>query len=119
MNDTNSRLRPDEPCAHSGCLSHVTHPCEGCGRIAGQYPMTDTLEQRIREALEPICTHSIVPPCFNCQGEGRWARKNRIARALEAALEPLNKPIPSSYNAYDAFIAVLGKCQQAADEVCR
>lgn len=23
------------PCAHRGCLHHVTHPCEGCGRIAG------------------------------------------------------------------------------------
>ena len=22
-----------EPCEHPGCLSHVTHPCEGCGRI--------------------------------------------------------------------------------------
>lgn len=24
-----------EPCQHRGCLNHVTHPCEGCGRIAG------------------------------------------------------------------------------------
>lgn len=24
-----------EPCKHPGCLNHVTHPCEGCGRIAG------------------------------------------------------------------------------------
>ena len=31
-------LRPDEPCGHDGCLSHVTHPCEGCGRIAGRWP---------------------------------------------------------------------------------
>lgn len=23
------------PCSHAGCLDHVTHPCEGCGRIAG------------------------------------------------------------------------------------
>jgi hypothetical protein len=23
------------PCGHPGCLSHVSHPCEGCGRIAG------------------------------------------------------------------------------------
>lgn len=30
-------LRPDEPCSHRGCLAHVSHPCEGCGRIAGQY----------------------------------------------------------------------------------
>lgn len=25
-----------EPCDHIGCLNHVSHPCEGCGRIAGQ-----------------------------------------------------------------------------------
>ena len=24
-----------KPCGHSGCLSHFTHPCEGCGRIQG------------------------------------------------------------------------------------
>lgn len=26
------------PCDHVGCLHHVTHECEGCGRIAGRYP---------------------------------------------------------------------------------
>ncbi len=25
-----------ESCGHPGCLSHTTHPCEGCGRIAGK-----------------------------------------------------------------------------------
>ena len=29
-------LKPGEPCDHPGCLSHVSHPCESCGRIAGQ-----------------------------------------------------------------------------------
>lgn len=24
-----------EPCNHVGCLHHVTHPCEVCGRICG------------------------------------------------------------------------------------
>jgi hypothetical protein len=24
-----------EPCGHPGCLSHISHPCEGCGRIGG------------------------------------------------------------------------------------
>jgi hypothetical protein len=28
-------LDDGEPCYHPGCLSHVTHPCEVCGRIAG------------------------------------------------------------------------------------
>ncbi len=25
-------------CDHPGCLSHISQPCEGCGRIAGQFP---------------------------------------------------------------------------------
>ena len=29
-------LRDGEPCGHPGCLSHVSHPCEGCGRVAGR-----------------------------------------------------------------------------------
>jgi hypothetical protein len=32
------KLRDGIPCSHPGCLSHITHPCEGCGRIAGRYP---------------------------------------------------------------------------------
>jgi hypothetical protein len=29
-------LKDGEPCGHPGCLNHVTHPCEGCGRTAGR-----------------------------------------------------------------------------------
>jgi hypothetical protein len=25
-----------QPCNHKGCLSHISHPCEGCGRIGGE-----------------------------------------------------------------------------------
>jgi len=28
------------PCGHPGCLSHRSHPCEGCGRIAGKGDVT-------------------------------------------------------------------------------
>lgn len=31
-------LTDGEPCEHPGCLSHVSHPCEGCGRKAGRTP---------------------------------------------------------------------------------
>ena len=33
-------MRDGEPCSHKGCLSHVSHPCEGCGRIAGKTVIT-------------------------------------------------------------------------------
>lgn len=29
-------MRDGEPCSHKGCLSHITHPCERCGRIGGK-----------------------------------------------------------------------------------
>ena len=25
-----------QPCEHNGCLNHISHPCEGCGRIGGR-----------------------------------------------------------------------------------
>ena len=35
-----TKYRKDgEPCSHPGCISHHTHPCEGCGRkyAVGEY----------------------------------------------------------------------------------
>lgn len=29
------------PCEHPGCLSHLSHPCEGCGRVGGKGDVTD------------------------------------------------------------------------------
>lgn len=43
-NYTKLSLRDGEPCSHPGCLNHVSHPCEGCGRVAGKcvvYPLAD------------------------------------------------------------------------------
>lgn len=28
-------MKDGEPCTHKGCLSHISHPCEGCGRVKG------------------------------------------------------------------------------------
>lgn len=30
-----SEYQKGKGCGHPGCLQHVTHPCEKCGRIAG------------------------------------------------------------------------------------
>ena len=42
-------LRDGDPCDHPGCLSHISHPCEGCGRIGGRRH-EPTLETLIEEA---------------------------------------------------------------------
>jgi len=28
----------DVPCHHAGCQSHITNPCDGCGRTWGEQP---------------------------------------------------------------------------------
>jgi len=35
-------LEQKPPCSHPGCYNHITHPCEGCGRMQGRMT-TDTL----------------------------------------------------------------------------
>ena len=40
-----------QPCPHPGCLSHVSHPCEGCGRVMG----------RIATAAEWVDVGSVKP----------------------------------------------------------
>jgi len=34
--DSPVELADGEPCGHPGCLHHISHPCEGCGRIGGK-----------------------------------------------------------------------------------
>jgi hypothetical protein len=33
----NMRFKDGQPCSHPGCLNHISHPCEICGRINGRY----------------------------------------------------------------------------------
>jgi hypothetical protein len=56
------------PCAHPGCFSHVSHRCEGCGRIGGlKFPhchrnIGEYIKPlgRIKKILEvPCCVQSI------------------------------------------------------------
>jgi hypothetical protein len=32
-------LQDGEECGHPGCRAHISHPCEGCGRIGGRGPV--------------------------------------------------------------------------------
>lgn len=47
-------LRDFEPCAHPGCLSHFSHPCEGCGRIGGRPPSTTAAQQPHAVDASPV-----------------------------------------------------------------
>jgi hypothetical protein len=77
-------------CAHPGCLSHVSHPCEGCGRIAGHslgdqpWPLRDVV-QKLCEATEILLNEK------NYDGHGH----EEISHALKVAHEWLGPPSKS------------------------
>ena len=37
-------MREGEPCSRKGCLNHISHPCEGCGRVRGRYMLESAVE---------------------------------------------------------------------------
>lgn len=49
------QFKNGEPCKHPGCLNHVTHPCEGCGRTAGR-SAKETFEKKLRALIN---SHSL------------------------------------------------------------
>lgn len=55
--DKPRRLKDGEPCSHPGCLSHLSHPCEGCGRIAGvsRKPLKMCRAGQDGECWDPSC----------------------------------------------------------------
>ena len=57
------------PCDHLGCLSHISHPCEVCGRIGGKRPTqlaVDVAEasEQIKKIAKEIASVSGVPPKY-------------------------------------------------------
>lgn len=50
------------PCNHPGCFNHITHPCEGCGRIGGKYPMDIIAD--LREANSQLASAAIEEPPY-------------------------------------------------------
>lgn len=47
------------PCDHRGCLSHISHPCEVCGRIGGK--RLTTLDGGDSAPSEALSTPEVNP----------------------------------------------------------
>jgi hypothetical protein len=59
-------LRDGEPCSHKGCLNHIFHPCEGCGRIAGKSNESIylILKNAYGDIVQPDFIHSFTEEDF-------------------------------------------------------
>jgi hypothetical protein len=51
-------LRDGEPCEHPGCLQHIGHPCEGCGRTMG----ISVYESRHTDPISPLKIKTLLGP---------------------------------------------------------
>jgi len=52
VHEPDVHLEDGKPCSHKGCLSHITHPCEGCGRIAGRTVFKSFPDKRYKALVE-------------------------------------------------------------------
>jgi hypothetical protein len=80
-----SGLVDGEPCDHPGCLSHQTHPCEGCGRI-GERPPPGKFDL-FRSAKTPEVAAKVVPTLDDTQ--------------IDAAVSALTKQIHNTSDTKD------------------
>jgi len=82
----------DEPCTHPGCKSHITHPCEGCGK---QWGTTEDTDDNNKEEV------------FDCDSWIKWVTEYKevkererilIHEAIETGLITDVKHLISRYN---------------------
>ena len=50
LKELEEQLEHAPSCSHPGCYNHISHPCEGCGRIQGELPEIEKI--RIREVIK-------------------------------------------------------------------
>lgn len=81
------KLERGEPCRHPGCLSHVSHPCEGCGRVGG----TITLEEALTIEAE-----------------------NKMLAELLSALENRVDDLSRALSAKEEIVAIYARCVRDA-----
>lgn len=90
LNHYLERLQEGEPCHHPGCLSHVTHPCEGCGRVAGRMPMK--IGWRYNWKGQP---ERLIYIGKNWSGNGYWHQFEKVGEPGVVWCEVLDSDLPS------------------------
>jgi len=79
---------PGQACRHPGCLSHISHPCEICGRIGGRTLTPDEViaVAVLREISERGCSSEIT----TCRADGKYGELFQgIRRVVDRVLAPI------------------------------
>jgi hypothetical protein len=74
-------LKEGVPCEHPGCLSHLSHPCEGCGRTGGflLLPSEESIKQEeaVQECKEENALLEQEYACLTTKA-GAWQHASFI-----------------------------------------
>ena len=81
------------PCEHKGCLNHVSHPCEVCGRIAGEYPNYPAIIYKFK-GLEQINKAGKTIIMFDPRGSGKSVNLNIAGFFKKGTVNLCSLPIP-------------------------
>jgi len=95
------KLERGEPCRHPGCLSHVSHPCEGCGRVGGTITLEEALaieaeNKRLAEEnarLKAELAALKARRCETCRHCKQWTTSDGEPRAACTRLSDAHKVI--------------------------
>lgn len=77
-------LKDGQPCQHPGCLSHVSHPCEGCHRIGGR---------KMKDLSLPGNGYLLKSLCSTVGAHSSWFLKSNLKQLNQDDLNKLHKLI--------------------------
>jgi hypothetical protein len=74
-------LKNGEPCNHPGCQSHITHPCEGCGRIGARGRTTAQKYFNLKMVVKQMRDHQNAGPSLE-EPFHIWSNKMKELKKL-------------------------------------
>jgi len=92
------------PCNHTGCYNHISHPCEGCGRIVGKCPTCDGASEYadIGTLLMRIVTE--ISKAVEAHRKNRFALWDLYSRSVEIQeFPPFEEKAAFSHYIKDTF----------------
>lgn len=65
-------MRQGQPCNHPGCVAHVSHPCEGCGRYAAGLANGPDVAAAKKRIVELSRTDSTIRGALTLGQQNGW-----------------------------------------------
>lgn len=82
INSDYQKLKPGQPCGHLGCASHLSHPCEGCGRYAAGMSIRPDVELAMAKLGQLSRKSALLRNYFEVAERNEWSRDEFLVATL-------------------------------------